>query len=77
MPGAMAVKTVRDASGNAFDQRVWDVSGAGTGPFQPRPKSFGPIFRPTTPDASKTISKENLGKRFERLDKQLAGNDGR
>jgi glutathione S-transferase len=36
-------------------------------------KSFGPIFRPTTPDAYKTISKENLGKRFEWLDKQLAG----
>ena len=36
-------------------------------------KSFGPIFRPTTPDAFKTISKENLGKRFDWLDKQLAG----
>jgi glutathione S-transferase len=36
-------------------------------------KSFGPIFRPTTPDAYKTISKENLGKRFDWLDKQLAG----
>jgi glutathione S-transferase len=35
-------------------------------------KSFGPIFRPTTPDAYKTISKENLGKRFDWLDKQLA-----
>jgi glutathione S-transferase len=31
-------------------------------------KSFGPIFRPTTPDAYKTISKENLGKRFDWLD---------
>ena len=28
-------------------------------------KTFGPIFRPTTPDAYKTISKENLGKRFD------------
>jgi glutathione S-transferase len=36
-------------------------------------KSFGPIFRPTTPDAYKTISKENLGKRFDWLDQQLAG----
>src|SRR6516162_9902227 len=36
-------------------------------------KSFGPIFRPTTPDAYKQISKENLGKRFDWLDKQLAG----
>src|ERR1700681_767212 len=36
-------------------------------------KSFGPIFRPTTPDAYKTISKENLGKRFDWLDKQLSG----
>jgi glutathione S-transferase len=36
-------------------------------------KSFGPIFRPTTPDAYKTISKENLGKRFDWIDKQLAG----
>jgi glutathione S-transferase len=36
-------------------------------------KSFGPIFRPTTPDAFKTISKENLGKRFDWIDKQLAG----
>ena len=43
-------------------------------------KSFGPIFRPTTPDAYKTISKENLGKRFDWIDKQLAGravSDGR
>jgi glutathione S-transferase len=30
-------------------------------------KSFGPIFRPTTPDAYKAISKENLGKRFDWL----------
>jgi glutathione S-transferase len=36
-------------------------------------KSFGPIFRPTTPDAYRTISKENLGKRFDWLDKQLDG----
>jgi len=36
-------------------------------------KSFGPLFRPTTPDAYKTISKENIGKRFDWVDKQLAG----
>ena len=36
-------------------------------------KSFGPIFRPTTPDEYKKISKENIGKRFDWLDKQLAG----
>jgi glutathione S-transferase len=36
-------------------------------------KTFGPIFRPTTPDAYKDISKENLGKRLDWLDKQLAG----
>jgi glutathione S-transferase len=36
-------------------------------------KTFGPIFRPTTPDAFKVLSKENLGKRFDWLDKQLAG----
>jgi glutathione S-transferase len=36
-------------------------------------KSFGPIFRPTTPDAFKAISKENLAGRFAYLDKQLAG----
>ena len=36
-------------------------------------KSFGPIFRPATPDAYKTISRENIGKRFDWVDKQLAG----
>jgi glutathione S-transferase len=36
-------------------------------------KTFGPIFRPTTPDAFKTLSKENLGKRFDYLDKHFAG----
>jgi glutathione S-transferase len=36
-------------------------------------KTFGPIFRPTTPDAYKALSKENLGKRFDWLGKQLAG----
>ena len=38
-------------------------------------KSYGPIFRPTTPDEYKKISKENLGKRFDWLDKQLAGKE--
>ena len=36
-------------------------------------KSFGPIFRPTTPDDYKTISKETLAKRFDWLNKELAG----
>lgn len=38
-------------------------------------KSFSPLFRPTTPEEYKTISKENLSKRFDWLDKQLAGKD--
>jgi glutathione S-transferase len=36
-------------------------------------KSFGPIFRPTTPEEFKKISKENLAKRFDYLDKQVTG----
>jgi glutathione S-transferase len=36
-------------------------------------KTFGPLFRPTTPDAFKTLSKESLGKRFDWIEKQLAG----
>jgi glutathione S-transferase len=36
-------------------------------------KTFGPIFRPTTPEEFKTLSKDNLGKRFDWLDKRLAG----
>jgi len=36
-------------------------------------KTFGPIFRPTTPEEFKKLSKENLGKRFDYLDKHLAG----
>lgn len=35
-------------------------------------KTFGPIFRPTTPEEFKKLSKENLGKRFDYLDKHLA-----
>jgi glutathione S-transferase len=31
------------------------------------------MFRPTTPDAFKDLSRENLGKRFDWVDKQLAG----
>ncbi len=38
-------------------------------------KSFSPLFRPTTPEEYKTISKENLGKRFDWLEQQLAGKD--
>jgi glutathione S-transferase len=36
-------------------------------------KVYAPIFRPTTPDAFKDISRENLGKRLTWLDRQLAG----
>ena len=36
-------------------------------------KVYAPLFRPTTPDAFKDISRENLGKRLTWLDKQLAG----
>ena len=36
-------------------------------------KVYAPIFRPTTPDAYKALSKENLSKRLEWLNKQLAG----
>jgi glutathione S-transferase len=36
-------------------------------------KTYGPIFRPTTPDEFKKLSRESLGKRFDWLDKQLAG----
>ena len=36
-------------------------------------KSFGPIFRPATPEEFKKISKENLGKRFDYLDKHFTG----
>jgi glutathione S-transferase len=36
-------------------------------------KVYAPIFRPTTPDAFKDISRENLGKRLGWLDNQLAG----
>ena len=35
-------------------------------------KGYAPMFRPTTPDAFKEISKENLGKRFDWLDKHFA-----
>jgi glutathione S-transferase len=38
-------------------------------------KQFSPLFRPNTPEDYKTIAKENLGKRFDWLDKQLAGKD--
>src|SRR3954465_10008608 len=38
-------------------------------------KGFSPLFRPNTPHEYKTIVKENLGKRFDWLDQQLAGKD--
>jgi glutathione S-transferase len=36
-------------------------------------KTYGPLFRPTTPEDFKKQSRENLGKRFDVLDKQIAG----
>ena len=36
-------------------------------------KTYGPMFRPTTPDAFKDLSRENVGKRLDWVDKQLAG----
>ena len=36
-------------------------------------KTFAPLFRPTTPEEFKTISREFLGQRFDWIDKQLAG----
>jgi glutathione S-transferase len=36
-------------------------------------KTFGPMFRPTTPDEFKKISREYLAQRFEWIDEQLAG----
>jgi glutathione S-transferase len=35
-------------------------------------KTMGPMFRPTTPDDFKTISKQNLSKRLDWIDKQLS-----
>ena len=36
-------------------------------------KSFSPLFRPTTPDAYKDISRQNSGQHFDWIDQQLAG----
>lgn len=36
-------------------------------------KTFGPMFRPTTPEEFKNLSREVLSKRFGWLDNQLAG----
>jgi glutathione S-transferase len=38
-------------------------------------KTFSPLFKPTTPEEYKKITKENLAGRFDWLDKQLAGKD--
>ena len=38
-------------------------------------KQFSPLFRPNTPEDYKPIAKENLGKRFDFLDKHLTAND--
>jgi glutathione S-transferase len=36
-------------------------------------KTFGLLFRPTTPEEFKTVSRESLGQRFDWINKQLAG----
>ncbi len=76
--GPVIVQWIADqnpASGLVPPAGARALSGAGVAGFitSELHKTFGPIFRPTTPDAYKAISKENLGKRFDWLDKQLAG----
>ena len=36
-------------------------------------KTYGPLFRPTTPDEFKRLSREIIGKRLDWIDQQLAG----
>jgi glutathione S-transferase len=36
-------------------------------------KTFGPMFRPTTPDAFKDLSRQNLSKRLNWIEEELAG----
>jgi glutathione S-transferase len=36
-------------------------------------KTFGLLFRPTTPEEFKTVSREFLGQRFDWINQQLAG----
>ena len=36
-------------------------------------KTYGPLFRPTTPDEFKRLSRENINKRLEWIDKELSG----
>lgn len=38
-------------------------------------KGFGPLWKPTTPDAYKAVVKENLAKQFKYLDAELSGRD--
>jgi glutathione S-transferase len=38
-------------------------------------KSFSPLFKPNTPEDYKPIARENIGTRFEWLDRQLAGRE--
>jgi glutathione S-transferase len=38
-------------------------------------KQFSPLFRPNTPEDYKPIAKENIGKRFDWIEQQLAGKD--
>ena len=35
-------------------------------------KTYGPLFRPTTPDEFKKLSKEVIGKRLDWIDQQLS-----
>jgi glutathione S-transferase len=37
-------------------------------------KGFSPLWKPDTPEAYKTVVKDNLAKRFSHLDQRLAGN---
>ena len=36
-------------------------------------KTYGPMFRPTTPDEYKKISKETLANKYKNIDKMLEG----
>lgn len=36
-------------------------------------KTYSPLFRPTTPDEFKKLSRENINKRLEWIDRELAG----
>ena len=54
MPGAWTTKTIKDSAGADVTMRVWDESGAGTGPF-----SFGQVL--TLGDGSTSPGETHLG----------------